>query len=110
VEQEKRSLLASVPSFQVLSTEQLEMLVGALERCTYEDGEKIVNKGEVGDTFYLVQVRARWVTLRARWVTLRARWVTLRARWVTLRARWVQVRARWVTLRARWVTLRALAG
>jgi len=52
---EKKKLLKTVPSLMVLDVVQLGKLIDALEPVTYEEGETILTKGEVGDRFYILK-------------------------------------------------------
>mmetsp|Transcript_5867 Transcript_5867/g.11184 ORF Transcript_5867/g.11184 Transcript_5867/m.11184 type:complete len:1060 (+) Transcript_5867:347-3526(+) len=55
VEREKKRLVKTVQSFTSLSDVQLGKVLDALEPASYEEGEKIVVKGEVGDRFFILQ-------------------------------------------------------
>jgi len=46
--------LRDVPAFDMLGAEELATLRAALSVAKFEDGERVINQGEEGDTFYLI--------------------------------------------------------
>lgn len=38
-----------------LSNEQIGKLAGALEESQYEDGQRIIRQGEIGNSFYIIE-------------------------------------------------------
>ena len=52
--QDKIKLMSTVPMLELLSDEQKALVADALEQKDYEEGEAVMEKGEIGDMFYMI--------------------------------------------------------
>eukprot|EP00753_Platysulcus_tardus_P007013 PLAT14773.1.p1 GENE.PLAT14773.1~~PLAT14773.1.p1 ORF type:complete len:386 (-),score=142.50 PLAT14773.1:1040-2197(-) len=50
-----RSMLAENPLFVHLDGEQVDVVVGAMEGCSFTAGDKVLTEGEEGDNLYLIE-------------------------------------------------------
>jgi len=49
------TFLAKVPCLEKLLPYERYKIADALEPCTFEDGQLIINQGDEGDRFYLIE-------------------------------------------------------